>query len=141
MTPEQKENFKAYLQALRSGEYPQTKSYLHTDEGFCCLGVMCDVYRKLTGIGEWVGISNRPECYAFTTDGGLSKYTSDPTLEVAEFFGIKGLGCKFYTRYPILKTSQAEIGGYKGVPASVLNDSYGLSFEEIADCFERTFLE
>lgn len=32
-----------WVQALRSGEYRQTKNYLSTDDGYCCLGVLCEV--------------------------------------------------------------------------------------------------
>jgi len=38
--------------ALRSGEYPQGKEYLRTDEGFCCLGVLCDLAVK-AGVIEY----------------------------------------------------------------------------------------
>ena len=34
---------KRWIKALRSGEYKKTKGYLHDDEGFCCLGVLCDI--------------------------------------------------------------------------------------------------
>jgi len=43
-------NFKrAWIKALRSGKYKQGKSYLKSDNGFCCLGVMkevCEGVRK-----------------------------------------------------------------------------------------------
>jgi len=42
-----------WLTALRSGEYKKSKHNLKTDDGFCCLGVLCDLYRKETGKGEW----------------------------------------------------------------------------------------
>lgn len=29
--------------ALRSGKYEQTQGFLHTNRGFCCLGVLCDL--------------------------------------------------------------------------------------------------
>lgn len=32
-----------WIEALRSGKYPQTKGILHNEEGFCCLGVACDL--------------------------------------------------------------------------------------------------
>lgn len=36
--------FKAqWLEALRSGKYVQSKNYLHIGQGFCCLGVACDI--------------------------------------------------------------------------------------------------
>jgi len=30
--------------ALRSGAYPQTRGKLQDDDGYCCLGVACDVF-------------------------------------------------------------------------------------------------
>ena len=38
-----------WLTALESGEYKQTRDLLRDDNGFCCLGVACD----LSGLGEW----------------------------------------------------------------------------------------
>ena len=35
---------KAWIKALRSGKYEQTKGGLRNRKGFCCLGVLCDVY-------------------------------------------------------------------------------------------------
>ena len=32
-----------WVNALRSGEYKQTKTQLQDEEGFCCLGVLCDL--------------------------------------------------------------------------------------------------
>ena len=32
-----------WVQALRSGKYTQVSNGLHTDAGYCCLGVLCDV--------------------------------------------------------------------------------------------------
>jgi hypothetical protein len=43
-----------WLEALRSGEYAQARHKLRTKDGYCCLGVLCDVYRKETGLLEWV---------------------------------------------------------------------------------------
>lgn len=40
MDPEKKA---AWVAALRSGKYPQTKAALRTAAGFCCLGVLCDI--------------------------------------------------------------------------------------------------
>ena len=39
----QKENRRRWVEALLSGKYAQTKGVLHNDQGFCCLGVWCDV--------------------------------------------------------------------------------------------------
>ena len=32
-----------WVAALRSGEYEQAFNYLRTDDGFCCLGVLCEL--------------------------------------------------------------------------------------------------
>jgi hypothetical protein len=34
---------KKWVEALRSGEYTQTQGHLKSSEGFCCLGVLCEV--------------------------------------------------------------------------------------------------
>lgn len=35
-----------WVAALRGGEYKQARFALNTDGGMCCLGVLCDLYRK-----------------------------------------------------------------------------------------------
>lgn len=39
-----KENIKKWVKALRSGEYNQNKGKLQNEDGFCCLGVACDLF-------------------------------------------------------------------------------------------------
>ena len=41
-----------WVSALRSGEYQQTQRLLHDENGFCCLGVLCDLYGKENNV-EW----------------------------------------------------------------------------------------
>jgi hypothetical protein len=46
-----------WVDALRSGEYRQSKCGLRTPDGFCCLGVLCDIvdpngWRK-TNVGAY----------------------------------------------------------------------------------------
>jgi hypothetical protein len=43
------DNMRKVLVALRSGGYKQARGRLQNTGGFCCLGVMCDVYEKETG--------------------------------------------------------------------------------------------
>ena len=44
---------KMWVAALRSGEYEQCRKVLRNGEGgFCCLGVLCDLYAKETGDSE-----------------------------------------------------------------------------------------
>ena len=42
-----------WLVALESGEYKQGRGRLRDDNGFCCLGVACD----LSGLGEWTPLN------------------------------------------------------------------------------------
>jgi hypothetical protein len=49
---------KLWIKALRSGKYEQQQSALRVVEdgdvlGYCCLGVLCEVYRRSTGHGKW----------------------------------------------------------------------------------------
>ena len=44
LTPEQVQ--KKWIKALRSRNYKQTNGVLHFEEGFCCLGVLCDLAVK-----------------------------------------------------------------------------------------------
>lgn len=43
MRPEVK---KKWVAALRSGKYEQSTGALRKEDGYCCLGVLCDLHRK-----------------------------------------------------------------------------------------------
>lgn len=51
LKPEIKEK---WVTALESGEYQQTQRCLSDNVGFCCLGVLTDLYIKETGQGKWL---------------------------------------------------------------------------------------
>jgi len=42
-----------WIDALLSGEYQQTRQQLFDGNGYCCLGVLCDLYRKEHEQYEW----------------------------------------------------------------------------------------
>ena len=47
-SPEQtKANRELWVDALRSGKYTQTKRHLSDNDGFCCLGVACDIFEGI----------------------------------------------------------------------------------------------
>lgn len=50
MNPEIKTKWVA---ALRSGEFKQGRKQLRRGDNFCCLGVLCELYRRETGNGDW----------------------------------------------------------------------------------------
>ncbi len=62
---------KKWVEALKSGEYKKGYGALrdHTDR-FCCLGVLCDLYRKETGFGEWLNhnIASDPLSFVIKND-------------------------------------------------------------------------
>ena len=41
-----------WVNALRSGEYEQGSEKLYSGRGYCCLGVLCDLYSKENGL-KW----------------------------------------------------------------------------------------
>lgn len=41
-----------WVDALRSGKYPQDTGVLRSTVGYCCLGVLCDLYRQEHNI-QW----------------------------------------------------------------------------------------
>lgn len=42
-----------WVDALRSGDYQQGESRLFDGKNYCCLGVLCDIYRKETNNEDW----------------------------------------------------------------------------------------
>lgn len=103
------ENAKKWIAALRSGEYKQAKKHLRTEEGFCCLGVLCDIYAK-EGLGQWNEDFGRDD-------------NSPPEL-VLEWVGLKNCEGRYHRN--------DETTTY----LTVDNDSRGKTFSEIADIIE-----
>jgi len=96
----------------------QTRECLKDENGRCCLGVACDVYKQNTGKGYWED-----------NDGALKFQGEGDTLplEVQEWFGLES--CDPYLNHDGLDKT-----------ASSLNDSEKLSFREIAECVRDTYL-
>ena len=102
-----------WLSALRSGDYQQTRQYLHKEDGFCCLGVLCDLYGKEHNV-EWK-LMNNNHFYVFQDE------TACPPLSVVEWAGIEGSNPYICSR---------------SVTLAELNDT-GSTFNEIADIIEE----
>ena len=85
---------KLWLKALRSGKYRQGRDRLRTKtNGYCCLGVLCDVYRKTTKTGKWV---QTDQLWNFEGRSGVLPYKvrrwaglkqEDPELDPTSFSG------------------------------------------------------
>lgn len=113
-----KENRAKWVAALRSGNYSQTKEVLcDGGGGYCCLGVLCDIYEKETG-------DTLPK-----KESGMYKVSEDTLLDfpyVREWVGLQGTQGEFATRTDI--------------PASLLtalNDEWdNWDFNKLADLIE-----
>ncbi len=107
MNPEVKTQ---WCKALESGEYAQTEGMLHDATGYCCLGVLCDLYAKQTG-AEWVPGEG----------DNLEMYGADESLpsKVMAWAGLKNPN-------PLVN-----VGG-EIESLATLNDEEGMTFPEIA---------
>lgn len=124
MKPQIKEN---WLKALRSGEYSQTSERLHQGDGFCCLGVLTDLYLKENN-EEWKVVYEDKKIYGIT-NMWCHVITSETQVlpdRVVEWAGLDN-------RYPGVYVK--EKGSYAELAA--LNDK-GMTFNEIADLIEES---
>ena len=111
LTREQKGNLKKWIKAMRSGNYRQTHYALKDGHGYCCLGVACEINKRL-GQAENVCDPDLP----------------NPTIFQEEYgFGLKGV---LHCGGPKGVCSSL----------STLNDVYKLNFEEIANVIEKQIL-
>ena len=118
------ENAKKWVAALRSGEFKQTQGRLRrredhdpSNDGFCCLGVACELFRRETGKGVWRETYDRKfydRRFFFNTYSGHSELSFVPR-PVADWLGLN-------------KTRAC-------LELTALNDT-GESFERIADVIE-----
>ena len=103
---------KKWVEALRSGKYKQSRQFLHSEEGYCCLGVACDIFAKELSI-------ERKEEKSLEYFNGQSY--SLP-LNVKNLLGLCGVeGMNLNPNKPCL---------------SYLNDKEELTFDQIADKLE-----
>ena len=106
---------KQWLEALRSGKYRQTKEALKDDDGYCCLGVLCNLVKDRVG----------------EDFDGHKDYEGD-----SEKVGYLFMGKLFYPPEKILKLARISIKGAKKL--ANLNDD-GNTFEQIANHIDRYY--
>jgi len=111
-----KEVAEKWVEALRSGKYNQSKGFLHRtledNNGFCCLGVLCDI----SGLGHW-------DTYGSYEVYRTGSFVADITLP----YGVM--------LWAGMKDASGDREGKK-LPLSTLNDN-GYSFSRIADIIEK----
>lgn len=110
-----------WLAALRSGKYKQTTGALYdsTNDGFCCLGVLCHIEGADK---EDLRFSGQPADVGMFTDALLSYH--EMTTEQANKYSTESFS--FSVKYK-----------RKLTPLSVLNDERKLTFKQIANIIER----
>ena len=106
MNPELKQK---WIEALRSGDYKQTKEKLRRWGGYCCLGVLCEVAKPKGWNGHAILIKD--------LEGEDTNYI----YEEAEL--------------PDVTLSELGLSYVYAVMLMEMNDT-GNSFEEIATCIE-----
>lgn len=110
-----------WLTSLRGGMYKQTSSRLRDGDGFCCLGVLCDILVD-DGLGVWeerVDITGKMMAGATYTDNYGGSHLST----------LFDKGSSFQAFLALPEDIQSHLIG--------MNDT-GSSFTEIADYIEET---
>lgn len=151
----------AWAKALRSGEYKQTTGALRRSavsdtqgEGYCCLGVLCDIAAKNPELGgsalpayTWrptvVGHPGSADYLTWNKNNdSTGAEASMPPVEVAGWAGVDPVwGVKFEnTGLPEDERADAT-GGDERVTLAYLNDAAGFTFEQIADAIEKEFVD
>ena len=117
MTDTQKDRLRLLVAALRSGDYTQAVGQLRTDEGYCCLGVACDVFHRETDNGFWSQDYKGGSWFFYG-----NSYTMG--VRVYEWFGLP-------SQNPTLEHGETTMSG--------LNDNLRLDFSAIADQIEEEY--
>lgn len=109
-----------WIVKLNNGEYQQTKSALRTERGFCCLGVLCDLYSKEKNI-PWKKITEKD--FEIEKCGGLLP------KEVMDWAGLNS------DNPVIVPSDDSRDLGYD-ITLSGMNDR-GSSFKEISEFIKK----
>jgi len=112
-----------WAEALRSGEYEQGTSALCMDNKHCCLGVLCEVYKKEAGDGQWTEAGGTAALMFNTIKGGDTQL---PPNAVYNWAGMNDSN-------PVVR--------YEGLFTHFthLNDKSLLTFDEIAEIIEKSY--
>jgi hypothetical protein len=109
-----------WAQALRSGQYQQGQHELHPDtNSYCCLGVLCDLYRVEQGKGEWT----------------TTKYGIGGVFQIGPDDLETGVLPESVKDWAGMHSSVGEIVGTVDALAA-LNDE-GMEFPQLADLIEK----
>jgi hypothetical protein len=106
-----KENIQKWVDTLRSDEFKQTKDALKNEDGYCCLGVACEVYGKENNV----------------------------TFNERDYFlGVNDVLPSSVQEWFDLPCGNPYFGGER---ATTHNDEHRRTFAEIADLIEAEYLK
>ena len=144
-----------WVNALRSGEYKQATGRLRKNDGYCCLGVLCDLHSKTTGEGHWEGEGEGDQAYSTTIEDDKSNiipgvrmikgiFVPSPleTISKTPVGAIVDVKPPSVTCLPKFVEKWADFYGYthlgpEHLDLAYYNDERKLSFNEIADLIEK----
>jgi hypothetical protein len=118
------EVMKEWVEALRSGKYVQSKQALRSsgcDNGFCCLGVLCEI----SGLHGWEATKNSADMHVWLYNGTADYLPTD----VKDWAGLQSENPKIYND---------EVSHHVYI-LSNLNDLEGYDFDAIADLIEENW--
>jgi hypothetical protein len=119
---------KIWVEALRSGDYKQTEGQLKDTFGFCCLGVLCDVYAEkvLKQEPHWI------PPYEDTEEKGINFFSEDAESLPWQLAKALNLDSSRKIKGPFDEESRC----VQDVLAD-LNDTRAWDFKQIADFIEE----
>lgn len=139
---------KQWLETLKTGDYQQVEGSLRCDNGYCCLGVLTDLYLKAHG-EEWEQATEQQRMNDFIFDDGVRYYVGDEAsvlpAKVQEWAGLPDTaprliisGTKFeeITGGVVPDYDVADDGTFD-IGLTELNDEWGMPFKVIAQLIEN----
>lgn len=117
-----------WIAALRSGEYEQGQQRLRGRDGFCCLGVLCDLYSKETA-KDWEFRGNDETIHLPMDYWYFDEESEFLPQSVMEWAGIE-------TNCPEVAVEDDDVGESIYDSIANLNDS-GYSFSALSNIIEE----
>lgn len=123
-----------WIKALRSGEYKQAQGKLRdNNNGFCCLGVLCDVYAKENPQAGWKqpDVARDYEVFFFD-EKSFNMFSGFPDSRVMDWAGLPNVD-------PLTNEARTDFETRMNAKITDLNDKMNYDFNRIADVIERDF--
>lgn len=114
----------AWLEALRSGKYKQDHRRLKSNDGFCCLGVLCDVMGT-----KWQAFTDQDGIITFKTENGNNAIPS-PVDVGKDVYNALHAVVVYDTNNPRASVNLRDA-------LISMNDQDGKTFNEIADFIDE----